>query len=145
MADERGPESLRLVLVDDHEFAREAVAQSLEAEAGIQVVGQDGTVAHARSEIERLKPDVAVIDFNLPDGTGQDLVEHLTATSPEIRCVVYTSLVDETEARSLIQAGASAVVLKTLRGTDLIDAICDGSNLSPSRSTTPSFEPWGEG
>lgn len=134
---------LRLVLVDDHEFAREAVAQSLEAQDGVKVVGQAGTVALARAEIERLQPDVAVLDLNLPDGTGRDLVEHFTKTAPEIRCVIYTSLVSSNDAESLLDAGAAAVVLKTLRGTDLIEAIRGGSP-PPVSNGQSSLEPWGE-
>lgn len=136
-------QDLRLVIVDDHEFAREAVAQSLETQDGVTVVGQAGSVAVARAEIERLQPDVAVLDLNLPDGTGADLVEYFTRTAPDLRCVVYTSQVSVDDAESLLDAGAAAVVLKTLRGTDLIDAI-RGSSVSASSNGESSFSPWGE-
>jgi len=65
---ETGP--LRLVLVDDHEFARAAVATSLAAQPGLEVVGEAGSVAVARALVELVEPDVAILDLNLPDGNG---------------------------------------------------------------------------
>ena len=118
---ETGP--LRLVLVDDHEFARAAVATSLAAQPGLEVVGEAGSVAVARALVELVEPDVAILDLNLPDGNGGELLDWYSKERPELRCVIFTSAVTEREKERLLSKGADAVILKTLRGSDLVDAI----------------------
>lgn len=115
--------SLRLVVVDDHSFAREAVAAMLDDVPGLEAVGHAGSLWEARELIEELAPDVAVVDLRLPDGSGRELIEHFAIAMPQLRCLIFTSAVDQYEADALLQAGAEAVILKSLRGTDLIDAI----------------------
>lgn len=114
---------LRLVIVDDHEFAREAVAAMLDAEPGITIVGQAGNVYQARAVITDVEPDVAVLDLNMPDGSGREIVEHFATALPELRCIIFTSSVQQAEVEELREAGAEAVVLKSLLSTDLVDAI----------------------
>ena len=98
----------------------------------------DVSVWQAGEVIGRLAPDVAVLDFNLPDGSGGDLIERFTVELPELRCVIFTSLVDQAETDALLAAGAEAVVLKTLRGTDLVDAIRRvGKSSSDARGSAP--------
>lgn len=119
---------VRLVVVDDHEFAREAVAAMLDAEPGLKIVGQAGTVLEALEVIGRLVPDVAVLDLRLPDGSGRELLEHFAVALPELRSVVFTSSVELHQTEALVEAGAAAVILKSLRGTDLVDAIRRAGN-----------------
>ena len=114
---------LRLVVVDDHEFAREAVVAMLDAEPGVQIVGQAGSVGQALTAIEHLLPDVVVLDLKLPDGSGREVVEHFAVSHPEVRCIIFTSSVEHAETEALLAAGAEAVVLKSLRGPDLMDAL----------------------
>jgi two-component system response regulator DevR len=114
---------LRLVIVDDHENVRIAVSRVLDAEPDLEVVGEAGSVAEARDVIARVLPDVAVLDLSLPDGYGGELVEHFVSVMPELRCVIHTGTLDTGEADALLEAGAATVVLKSLRGTNLVDAI----------------------
>lgn len=124
MADESGlGPVLRLVVVDDHEFAREAVVAALDSEPSLEIVGQAGSVAQAREVIGRFEPDVVVLDLNMPDGSGREIVEHFREALPEVRCVIFTSSIEPRQEEALLEAGAAAVVLKSLRGTDLLDAI----------------------
>lgn len=129
-------EDLRVVIVDDHEFAREAVAAMLDAEPGITIVGQAGSVGQALGVISHLEPDVAVVDLNMPDGSGREVVEHFGAVQPTVRCIIFTSSVDRFESKALLDAGAEAVVLKSLRGTDLLDAIYAVKALRPDQETS---------
>lgn len=124
--------NLKLVVVDDHTFAREAVAAMLSAEPGMDIVGQASSIRQAREVITMLTPDVAVLDLNLPDGSGRELVDHFRVALPQLDCVIFTSSVAHMETDALLEAGAAAVVLKSLRGTDLVDAI---RGLSMGRST----------
>jgi DNA-binding NarL/FixJ family response regulator len=129
-------EDLRVVIVDDHEFAREAVAAMLDAEPGITIVGQAGSVGQAIGAISHLEPDIAIVDLNMPDGSGREVVEHCRAVQPTVRCIIFTSSVDRSESQALLDAGAEAVVLKSLRSTDLLDAIHGAKAPSPDQETS---------
>lgn len=118
-----GPFSLRLVVVEDNDIVREGVAAALGAEPGVGVVGQTRTVAEGKELITRVRPDIAVLDLRLPDGSGRELIEHFATAMPDLSCIVHTGTLGPLEAASLIEAGAAAVVLKSLRGTDLLDAV----------------------
>lgn len=114
---------LRLCVVDDHEAVREGLALALGAQPDLSVVGTAGSLAEARELVVDLEPDVVVLDVRLPDGSGIDLCRHLSLTMPAIRCVLHSGGVDEREVVAAIDAGAAAVVLKSLSGTALLDAI----------------------
>lgn len=118
-----GSRPLRLVVVDDHEHVRAAVVGALAAEPGLAVVGEAGTAAEAREVIAEVTPDVAVLDLSLPDASGSELVEHFAAVMPELQCVIHTGTLAGHEADALLEAGATAVVLKSVRGTELLDAV----------------------
>ncbi len=114
---------LRLVVVEDNDIVRAGVAAAIGAEPNVEVIGQAASVAAARKLIAERQPDIAILDLSLPDGSGRELVEHFATAMPQLRCIVHTGSVGAAEASSLAEAGAAAVVLKSLRGTDLIDAI----------------------
>jgi DNA-binding NarL/FixJ family response regulator len=84
-----------------------------------------------------VRPDVAVIDLKLPDGTGIDLVRKLRADHPALRCVVLTSFDDDEAVAAALDAGAAAFVLKTVRGTEIADIVrqvATGRNLLDERA-----------
>src|SRR3712207_3063023 len=92
------PTQVRVFLVDDHEVVRRGVAEVLEDDPGITVVGEAGTVADAMARVPAVRPDVAVLDMRLPDGSGDTLCRELRARVPALRCLVLTSYADQ-EAR----------------------------------------------
>jgi DNA-binding NarL/FixJ family response regulator len=79
----------RLAIVDDHEALRDGL-ESLLNGSGLDVVGTAGNVAAAMDLVEHERPDVALVDIRLPDGSGIDLARMLLATRPELRIVLYT-------------------------------------------------------
>lgn len=114
---------LRVFLVDDHEVVRRGVADLLDEDAELTVVGQAATVAEALVRIPAAGPDVAVLDVRLPDGNGVELCRELRSRQPQLYCVMLTSYSDEQAMLDAILAGAAGYVLKDIRGADLIGAV----------------------
>lgn len=114
---------IRVFLVDDHEIVRRGIADLLNAEADIEVVGEAATAAQARGRIAATRPDVALLDVRLPDGSGIDVCRDIRSKSPEIRCLILTAYDDDEAISAAVIAGASGYVLKDVRGSGLLDAI----------------------
>ena len=126
-------------LVDDHEVVRRGVAELLEVEADLRVVGEAGTVAEALVRIPLVQPRVAVLDVRLPDGNGVELCRDLRAQLPDLVCLMLTSFTDDQALLDAILAGASGYVLKDIRGGDLVGAVRTvgaGGNLLDAHATS---------
>jgi two-component system, NarL family, response regulator DevR len=114
---------ISVFLLDDHEIVRRGVRELLEGEPGITVVGEAGTAESALARIPALRPDVAVLDVQLPDGNGVDVCRDIRSAMPEVACLMLTSFGDDEALFDAIMAGASGYVLKQIRGTDLVGAV----------------------
>ena len=114
---------IRVYLVDDHEVVRRGVASLLETDDTIEVVGQSGSATVALREILALRPDVAILDANLSDGTGVDICREMRSVDPTIKGLILTSYDDPDAISSAILAGASGYVLKRIEGNSLISGI----------------------
>ncbi|MGO8875397.1 MAG: response regulator [Acidimicrobiales bacterium] len=114
---------LKVFLLDDHEVVRAGIRGLLEADGGIEVVGEAGTAEEAINRVPALRPDVAVLDVRLPDGDGVEVCRELRSRMPELRCLMLTSFADDDALFAAIMGGASGYVLKQIRGTDLVSAI----------------------
>ncbi|HEX4433191.1 MAG TPA: response regulator transcription factor [Acidimicrobiales bacterium] len=117
------PVPLGVFLLDDHEVVRTGLRALLEAGQDIDVVGEAGTVADALSRIPATRPDVAILDVRLPDGSGVEVCREIRSTSPAIACVMLTSYADDEALIASIMAGAAGYVLKQVGGLDLIETI----------------------
>ena len=117
------PDPTTVFLVDDHELVRRGVAELLEGDPGIRVVGEAETVEQARGRILAVRPDVALLDVRLPDGSGIDLCRDLSSALPEVRCIMLTAYDDDEAMVSAVIANAAGYVLKDIRGSGLIDAV----------------------
>ena len=115
--------AIRVFLVDDHEVVRRGVRDVLQGSGEIVVVGEAGSVTEAREAIPAAAPDVAVLDVQLPDGTGIELCRDLRSDHPELACLMLTSFPDDDAMLDAVVAGASGYVLKQVRGSDLVDAV----------------------
>ncbi len=116
-------ETLRVMLVDDHEVVREGLRALLNRRQGMTVVGEAGTVSQAIEVALREKPDVVVMDVRLPDGTGVEACREIRAQLPATRMIMLTSYADEEAVMASILAGASAYILKQTRGQQLAEAV----------------------
>ncbi|MFC3965540.1 response regulator [Nocardia jiangsuensis] len=114
---------IRVFLVDDHEIVRRGLADLIDAEPDLEMVGGAESVAHALARIPALRPDVAVLDVRLPDGNGIELCRELLSQLPGLRCLILTSFTDEQAMLDAILAGASGYVVKDIGTLELVDAI----------------------
>jgi DNA-binding NarL/FixJ family response regulator len=113
---------MQILIVDDHAIVREGLKHALFQE-GFQNIEEADCVSSARAKIAALKPDVAIIDINLPDGTGFELVRWIRSYSKSIGIVVLTLHQEENYVVAAINAGASAFVSKSEPIPILIAAI----------------------
>lgn len=114
---------LRIFLVDDHEVVRRGVRDMLEGEDDFEVVGEAGSVEEALNRVASARPDVAVLDVRLPDGSGVELCRELRTLHPEIACLMLTSFDDDEALFDAIVAGAAGYVLKQVKGHDIVEAV----------------------
>jgi two-component system response regulator DevR len=129
---------IRVFLLDDHEVVRRGVADLLESEPDLTVVGEAGTAAEALARVPAARPDVAVLDVRLPDGDGVTVCRELRSRMPDLRCLMLTSFADDDALMDAVLAGASGYVLKQIRGTDLVGAVrtvAAGESLLDPRTT----------
>ncbi|MDA8034187.1 MAG: response regulator transcription factor [Actinomycetota bacterium] len=118
-----GHMSVRVFLLDDHEVVRQGVRRVLESDEDIEVVGETGTAAGAAEAIAAARPDVAVLDVRLPDGSGIDVCRDVRSSHPEIACLMLTSFSDDEALAQAVLAGASGYVLKQIRGNELVTSV----------------------
>ncbi|MER8071812.1 response regulator transcription factor [Streptomyces sp. NPDC094034] len=116
---------ITVFLVDDHEVVRRGVFELLSVEDDIEVVGEAGTAADATARIPATRPDVAVLDVRLPDGSGVEVCREIRSRDESIKCLMLTSFADDEALFDAIMAGASGYVLKAIRGNELLTAVRD--------------------
>ena len=116
-------EDIRVFLLDDHEIVRRGIADVLEEQPGIVVVGEAATAGEALRRIPAARPHVAVLDARLPDGSGIDVCRDIRSSAPEVRCLILTSYDDNDALFAAVMAGAAGYLLKEVRGTSLIEAV----------------------
>ncbi|GAA3012554.1 response regulator transcription factor [Streptosporangium longisporum] len=102
---------------------RRGVAALLGSEDDIEVIGEAGTAESAIARIPALKPDVAVLDVRLPDGSGVDVCREVRSRLPGLACLMLTSYADDDALFEAVMAGASGYVLKQIHGSDLVGAV----------------------
>jgi two-component system, NarL family, response regulator DevR len=114
---------IKVFLLDDHEVVRRGIRQLLEDSGDIEVVGESGLAAEATARIPALRPDVAVLDARLPDGSGIDVCRDVRSIDPTINALILTSYDDDEALFAAILAGASGYVLKQIGGQDLVETV----------------------
>ncbi len=115
--------AIRVFLLDDHEIVRRGLRELLEREDDIEVVGESGEAEQARRRIPALRPDVAILDARLPDGSGIDVCRDVRSIDPTIKALILTSYDDDEALFAAIMAGAAGYVLKQVRSSDLVDGV----------------------
>ena len=114
---------IRVFLVDDHEIVRRGIAELLDGESDIEVVGESGSAAPTLGRVAATLPDVVVLDVRLPDGNGVDLCRTIRSEYPQIACLMLTAYDDDDASYAAVLADAAGYVLKDVRGQTLIASI----------------------
>jgi len=116
-------EPLRIVIADDHSVVRRGLRQLLENEAGLEVVAEADDIESARRYTRGHKPDVLVLDLNMPGGSTLEAIPDIREESPETRIVILTMQNEPAYAREALGAGVLGYVLKEAADTELVEAV----------------------
>lgn len=133
-------DQISVYLLDDHEIVRRGLRELLAATDDLVVIGESGLAEEAVRRIPALRPDVAIFDARLPDGSGIDACRRVRSVDPSIRGLILTSFDDEDAVAAAVLAGASGFLLKDIRGNRIVEAVrrvAAGENLldtEPARS-----------
>jgi DNA-binding NarL/FixJ family response regulator len=114
---------IRVVLADDHAVVRKGIREFLEEEGDIEVVAEAVDGAQAVSLVAELRPDVAVLDIQMPGVGGIEATRQIKAQYPDVRVLILTAYDDPPYILALLQAGANGYVLKTADSADLVRAL----------------------
>lgn len=117
------PETVTIVVADDHEIVRAGLRMLLDAEAGLTVVGEAGDIAAAERSAATLRPTVLVLDVHMPEGSSIAAIPRIRRQAPGTRIVMLTMHNDPELAREALQAGATGYVLKEAAREELIQAV----------------------
>lgn len=114
---------IRVLIVEDHASFRQALEALMLQQPDLRVVAQAERIAEVGDTAAREHPDVALVDLDLPDGSGIDAIGAIREASPSTACAVLSALTDDIEFGRAIEAGAAAVLHKSIDIPDLLDAL----------------------
>lgn len=114
---------LKILVVDDHTLVRDGLCRLIEAEKDMEVVGQTGSGHHAVELCREKRPDLVLLDYNLPDLDGLETTRQIVALEQGIRILILTMYANEEYATRLIRAGASGFIVKAASTDELLKAI----------------------
>ena len=117
------PESIRVILADDHAVVRKGIREFLETDEGLNVVAEASNGDEALKLIRELRPDVAVLDIQMPGQSGIDVTRAVRTARLSIGVLLLTAFDDEPYIRAALQAGANGYVLKTADAQDIVEAV----------------------
>lgn len=117
------PETIKILLVDDHAMFRAGIKALIEAEDRLRVVGEASTGDEAVDRVRELKPDVVVMDLSMPGSNGLEATRRISALGLDTNVLVLTVHAEEEYLVPVVEAGASGYLTKTSADTDLLEAI----------------------
>lgn len=115
--------ALRILVVDDHALYRRGLAALLAHDPQISVVGDAADAGQALQQTHDLKPDVILLDQNMPGVNGIQAIPSLLAAAPRAHILMLTISEDQSDLHAAMEAGASGYLLKSMKCTDLIAAV----------------------
>jgi DNA-binding NarL/FixJ family response regulator len=114
---------IRVLIADDHAVVREGLRAFLALQDDVEVVAEAADGEEAVAAVERLTPDVALVDLVMPRVDGIEAIRRMRALKPETRVIVLTSFVDEDKMLPAVRAGAAGYLLKDVQPQELVGAI----------------------
>ena len=114
---------MKVVIVDDHVLFREGLAAIIRSESDIEIIGQAGSVQEAVELVKVLKPDMILMDFGLPDGTGADATKAILKEHPQCKVVFLTMSEEDEHLLAAIRSGAKGYLLKNMRPSKLVASL----------------------
>ena len=122
MAEHAEPDALRVMVVDDHPMWRDAVTRDLEA-AGLTVVATAATGAEALARARATRPQVVVLDLQIPPPTGVEVTATLVQEDPTVRVLILSASGEQGDVLDAVKAGATGYLVKSASSADLLSAV----------------------
>jgi DNA-binding NarL/FixJ family response regulator len=116
-------ETIRLLIADDHPVVRDGLRAMLDTQPDIDVVGEAGTGAEALSMVRSLRPDLVLMDLQMPELDGASATEQIRAEHEDVQVVVLTTYDTDADISRAVEAGATGYLLKDARREDLFNAV----------------------
>ncbi len=117
------PEPIRVILADDHAVVRKGIREFLETDDALTVIAEAASGDEALKLMRELRPDVAVLDIEMPGQSGIDVTRAARAARLPVGILLLTAFDDEPYVRAALQSGANGYVLKTAEAQDIIGAV----------------------
>ncbi len=114
---------LKILIADDHQIVRRGLRLTLEAESDMKVVAEASGGAEVSALVKKHKPDVVLLDLQMPGQNGIETLKQLRPDFPELPVLILTSFSDDAHLYAALRAGASGFLLKEMDGDDLVEAI----------------------
>ena len=119
---------IKLLIVDDHAIVRQGLTSMLSEEPDFEIVGEAADGAAAMKAVDKLKPNIVLLDLRMPGIDGIDVCREISANHPDVRVIILTAFLDSDTINRCIQAGAKGYVIKDVERTDLKRSIRDVAN-----------------
>jgi DNA-binding NarL/FixJ family response regulator len=114
---------MKIVIVDDHVLFREGLAAIIGSEPDLEIIGQAGTVQEAIELVKISKPDMVLMDFGLPDGTGAEATRAILQEHPKCKVVFLTMSEEDDDLLAAIRSGAKGYLLKNMQPAKLVSSL----------------------
>lgn len=115
--------AITVLLVDDHAVVRDGLRALIEHNSDMKVIGDAANGRQAVSEVQRLKPDIVVMDIAMPELDGVESTRHILERAPQTRVLILSMYLSSEHVHRALQAGARGYVLKDSAGKEVVDAI----------------------
>lgn len=128
---------LTVMIVDDHEVVRRGIAEVIDRTDGMSVVAEAGSVSEALRRLPLTNPQILLVDLQLPDGTGIEIIQAAKELVPHAQALILTSFDDDDAVAAALEAGAKAFVLKSVRGSEIaqaVQSVAEGRTLLDQRT-----------
>jgi DNA-binding NarL/FixJ family response regulator len=115
--------SIRILTVDDHPMLREGIAAVVEGQPDMQIIGEASNGVEAVKRFGELRPDVTLMDLQMPEMNGIDALKAIRAKHPDARVIMLTTYAGDAQALAALKSGAAGYLLKNTLRRELLDTI----------------------
>ena len=118
-----GAEKIRVIIAEDHAVVREGTRELIEREPDIEVVGEATNGVEAVALVERLAPDIAIVDISMPEMGGIEATERMKSIQPSLGVLILTAYDDDQYVFAVLRAGAAGYLLKDVPSSEVVRAV----------------------